>query len=91
MQKFLQSDWAAQGFKAKNRLKAEPAQDEYLISYINVLKKEQNCASIAHSFLQNAKEFLEVLNKPFCTLACLLLSFWLTPPNVKKTHLYFLA
>ncbi|MDY5466585.1 MAG: hypothetical protein SPF98_03205 [Campylobacter sp.] len=26
------------------------------------------------------KEFLEVLNKPFCALACLLLSFWLTPP-----------
>ena len=25
MQKFLQSDWAAQGFKAKKRLKAEPA------------------------------------------------------------------
>ena len=60
--------------------KAEPAQDEYLISYINALKKEQNCASIAHSFLQNAKEFLEVLNKPFSTLACVLLSFWLTLP-----------
>ena len=61
--------------------KAEPAQDEYLISYINEIKKEQNCASIAHSFLQNAKEFLEVLNKPFCALACVLLSFWLTPPH----------
>ena len=60
--------------------KAESAQAEYLIFYINVLKKEQNCANIAHSFLQNAKEFLEVLNKPFCALACLLLSFWLTPP-----------
>ncbi|MCI7362863.1 MAG: hypothetical protein MSH30_06015 [Campylobacter sp.] len=41
MQKFLQSDWAAQGFKAKKRLKAEPAQDEYLISYINTLKRSK--------------------------------------------------
>ena len=67
------------------------AGDEYLISYINALKKEQNCASIAHSFLQNAKEFLEVLNKPFCALACSLLGFWLTPPNVKKNTLIFLS
>ncbi|MDY4830737.1 MAG: hypothetical protein SO164_08015 [Campylobacter sp.] len=50
-----------------------------MISYINVLKKEQNCASIAHNFLQNTKEFLWMLNKPFCALACVLLSFWLTP------------
>ena len=64
------------------------AGDEYLISYINALKKEQNCASIAHSFLQNAKEFLEVLNKPFCALACSLLSFWLTPPPMSKKRTY---
>ena len=67
------------------------AGDEYLISYINALKKEQNCASIAHSFLQNAKEFLEVLNKPFCALACVLLSFWLTPPQCQKNALIFLS
>ena len=67
------------------------ARDEYLISYINALKKEQNCASIAHSFLQNAKEFLEVLNKPFCALACSLLSFWLTPPQCQKNALIFLS
>ena len=67
------------------------AGDEYLISYINALKKEQNCASIAHSFLQNAKEFLEVLNKPFCALACSLLGFWLTPPQCQKNALIFLS
>ena len=67
------------------------ARDEYLISYINALKKEQNCASIAHSFLQNAKEFLEVLNKPFCALACVLLSFWFTPPQCQKNALIFLS
>lgn len=66
------------------------AGDEYLISYINALKKEQNCG-IAHSFLQNAKEFLEVLNKPFCALACSLLSFWLTPPQCQKNALIFLS
>nr|WP_321317654.1 hypothetical protein [uncultured Campylobacter sp.] len=65
MQKFLQKGWAAQGFKAKKRLKAEPAQDEYLISYINALKKEQNCASIAHNFLQNAKRVFRGVKQAF--------------------------
>ena len=76
LRKALRLKSATQWVRSK---KAEPAQDEYLISYINALKKEQNCASIAHSFLQNAKEFLGMLNKPFCAFACVLLSFWLTP------------
>ncbi|MDY4829411.1 MAG: hypothetical protein SO164_01130 [Campylobacter sp.] len=31
MQKFLQKGWAAQGFKAKKRIKAEPADKKQLL------------------------------------------------------------
>ena len=34
MQKFLQSDWTAQGFKAKKCIKAEPADKETELEFL---------------------------------------------------------
>ena len=45
LQKFLQSDWAAQGFKAKKRIKAEPATGEGILEFLKIPPNPQKLSN----------------------------------------------